>query len=315
MACTEPPRRQETRVPDLCNSNLEILHGKFKRLGVAIQQQHEPHPVAPCVPTQLSQVVLNVLVNAFQAIEAAHRSDGRIDIRTQRLGNEFMVEIRDNGIKPEHLPRLFDPFFTTKDVGEGTGVGPVDFASHYFRARRPRRRRVESWRSDLFSRIPAQERKTLTSNDVSKKGRPWAMARKHALLVVDDEKDVGDSVDAIVRREFNVLTARSAEEGLKLMRDNEVHIIMTDQRMPKVTGVELLRSIRAGHPQAIRMLSTDYTDIDSVIAAIDQGHIFAFLKKPWQPDDLENAVREAAAEYERLVENVVAQVFRLPYVV
>lgn len=141
------------------------------------------------------------------------------------------------------------------------------------------------------------------------------MARKHALLVVDDEKDVGDSVDAIVRREFNVLTARSAEEGLKLMRDNEVHIIMTDQRMPKVTGVELLRSIRAGHPQAIRMLSTDYTDIDSVIAAIDQGHIFAFLKKPWQPDDLENAVREAAAEYERLVENVVAQVFRLPYVV
>ena len=125
---------------------------------------------------------------------------------------------------------------------------------------------------------------------------------KHTLLVVDDEMDVCDSVHDLLRREFRVLKARSAEEGLKLMRENEVHIIMTDQRMPKVTGVELLKSIRAGHPQAIRMLFTGYADIDSVIAAINQGHIFKFLKKPWQPEDLEQAVREAAAEYERLVE-------------
>jgi DNA-binding NtrC family response regulator len=129
-----------------------------------------------------------------------------------------------------------------------------------------------------------------------------ATTKKHTLLVVDDEADVGDSVQALLRREFNVLRARSAEEGLKLMRDNVVHIIMTDQRMPKVTGVELLKSIRAGHPQAIRMLFTGYSDLDSVISAINQGHIFRFLKKPWQPEDLEEAVREAAAEYDRLVE-------------
>lgn len=129
------------------------------------------------------------------------------------------------------------------------------------------------------------------------------MNPKHTLLVVDDEPDVCDSVHDLLRREFNVLKAKSADEGLKLMRDNEVHIIMTDQRMPKVTGVELLRSIRAGHPQAIRMLFTGYADLDSVIAAINQGHIFKFLKKPWKPDELEQAVREAAAEYERLVES------------
>ncbi len=128
-------------------------------------------------------------------------------------------------------------------------------------------------------------------------------AKRHTLLVVDDEIDVCDSVHDLLRREFHVLKARSAEEGLKLMRDNEVHIIMTDQRMPKVSGVELLKSIRAGHPQAIRMLFTGYADLDSVIAAINQGHIFRFLKKPWQPDELEEAVREAAGEYERLVEH------------
>src|SRR5689334_6545687 len=111
--------------------------------------------------------------------------------------------------------------------------------------------------------------------------------KKHTLLVVDDEMDVGDSVHDLLRREFNVLRARSAEEGLELMRQNEVHIIMTDQRMPKVSGVELLKSIRSGHPQAIRMLFTGYADLDAVIAAINYGHIFKFLKKPWQPEDLE----------------------------
>src|SRR6516165_4684368 len=127
-------------------------------------------------------------------------------------------------------------------------------------------------------------------------------AKKHTLLVVDDEKDLIDSVHDLLRSEFNVLKARSAEEGLKMMRENEVHIIMTDQRMPKVSGVELLRSIRTGHPQAIRMLFTGYADLDAVIAAINQGHIFRFLKKPWQPEELEFAVRDAAAEYDRLVE-------------
>src|SRR5208282_2330700 len=124
-------------------------------------------------------------------------------------------------------------------------------------------------------------------------------AKRHTLLVVDDEIDVCDSVHDLLRREFHVLKARSAEEGLKLMRDNEVHIIMTDQRMPKVSGVELLKSIRTGHPQAVRMLFTGYADLDSVIAAINQGHVFRFLKKPWQPEELEHAVREAAREYDR----------------
>src|SRR5438128_1227798 len=109
---------------------------------------------------------------------------------------------------------------------------------------------------------------------------------KHTLLVVDDEVDVCDSVHDLLRRDFRVLRARNAEEGFKLLRENEVHIIMTDQRMPKVTGVELLSRVRTGHPQAVRMLFTGYADLDSIIAAINQGHIFKFLKKPWAPEDL-----------------------------
>jgi response regulator RpfG family c-di-GMP phosphodiesterase len=127
-------------------------------------------------------------------------------------------------------------------------------------------------------------------------------ATKHTLLVVDDEPDVCDSVHDLLRREFRVLKARSAAEGYKLMEANEVHIIMTDQRMPHVTGVELLSQIRVGHPTAVRMLFTGYADLDSIIQAINQGHIYQFLKKPWKPEELEAAVREAAIEYDRLVQ-------------
>jgi response regulator RpfG family c-di-GMP phosphodiesterase len=126
--------------------------------------------------------------------------------------------------------------------------------------------------------------------------------RKYTLLVVDDEADVCDSVHDLLRREFRVLRARSADEGYRLMQEQEVHIIMTDQRMPQISGVELLSKIRQGHPRAIRLLFTGYADLESIIAAINQGHVYQFLKKPWRPEELEAAVREAAAEYERLVE-------------
>lgn len=125
MARADTPRRQDTRIPDLVNSSLEILHGKFKGLGVVVDQRHDAQLVVSCVPTQLSQVVLNLLVNAFQAIEACKRQNGRIEVRTERRGTELLLEIKDNGsgINAEHMARLFDPFFTTKDVGEGTGLG------------------------------------------------------------------------------------------------------------------------------------------------------------------------------------------------
>ena len=97
-----------------------------------------------------------------------------------------------------------------------------------------------------------------------------------------------------------MLKANSAEEGYRLMQQEEVHIVMSDQRMPQITGVELLAKVKSKYPQAMRMLFTGFADLESIIAAINQGHIFGFLKKPWQPEALESAVRQAAAEYDRL---------------
>ena len=123
---------------------------------------------------------------------------------------------------------------------------------------------------------------------------------KHCLLIVDDEPNVCDSVHDLLRREFRVLKAHSAQEGFRLMQEEEVHIVMSDQRMPQISGVELLTGVKARHPQAIRMLFTGFAELESVIAAVNQGHIFQFVRKPWQPEELLLAVRQAAAEYERL---------------
>ncbi len=124
---------------------------------------------------------------------------------------------------------------------------------------------------------------------------------KYTLLIVDDEPDVCDSVHDLLRREFRVLKAHSGVEGYRIMQEEEVHIIMTDQRMPQVSGVELLTRIKAKNPQAVRMLFTGYADLESIIAAINQGHVYQFLKKPWEPEELLEAVRQAAIEYERLI--------------
>jgi len=125
---------------------------------------------------------------------------------------------------------------------------------------------------------------------------------KHCLLVVDDEQGVCDSVHDLLRRELNVIKARNADEAYRILGENAVHVIMTDQRMPKVSGVEMLANVRVRHPHAIRILFTGYADVEAVIAAFNQGRVFRFLRKPWQPEEIEGAVREAVAEYDRLVE-------------
>lgn len=125
FARTDAPDQQLVHIPDLIQSSLEILHGRFRQSGIAVEQDHAADPRVTCVQTQLSQVILNLLVNAFQAVESYRKKGGRVSIRTRRQGPEMLIEVEDNGpgIKPEHLARLFDPFFTTKEVGEGTGLG------------------------------------------------------------------------------------------------------------------------------------------------------------------------------------------------
>jgi PAS domain S-box-containing protein len=125
LARTDAPRRQDTHIPDLVETALEIVRGRLRRSAIEVVQEHDPLPRAACVSSQISQVLLNLLVNAIQAIEATGRKSGNITVSTRRFDKELLIQVADNGcgVQPNDLPRIFDPFFTTKDVGEGTGLG------------------------------------------------------------------------------------------------------------------------------------------------------------------------------------------------
>src|SRR5215203_3298794 len=125
---------------------------------------------------------------------------------------------------------------------------------------------------------------------------------RHTILVVDDEPNVVKSVQDLLRYDYRVLGATSAEEGLKIMEENEVHCVMTDQRMPETTGVEFLTHVRGEHPDAMRLLFTGYADIRAVIEAINQGNVFRYITKPWDPDELEAVIRQACERYDLIVE-------------
>ncbi|WP_162006611.1 response regulator [Roseimaritima sediminicola] len=126
------------------------------------------------------------------------------------------------------------------------------------------------------------------------------MSKTHSVLIVDDEPDVLFSLTGLLRRDFNVHTAASGKEALAIMREHSINVIMTDQRMPSMTGSELMEMVRNDHPDAIRIIFTGYADTRAVVDAINRGELYRYITKPWDPDDLLEVLRDAAARYDAL---------------
>ena len=110
------------------------------------------------------------------------------------------------------------------------------------------------------------------------------------VLYIDDESNNVTSFRAAFRRVFNIFTAESAEEGRKVLETETIHVILSDQRMPKMTGIEFFKSILETHPDPIRILITGYTDINAVIDAINVGQVYKYLATPWIEEEVRNTV-------------------------
>ncbi len=128
------------------------------------------------------------------------------------------------------------------------------------------------------------------------------MKRRHTLLIVDDEVDVLESLRHQFHRAYRVLTAATGKAAIDLLNENEVHLILSDQRMPGMSGDVFLSHARRIQPDAIRMLFTGYADIQAVINAVNEGHIFRYILKPWDTNELEGIIRQAAEKYTLLSE-------------
>lgn len=125
---------------------------------------------------------------------------------------------------------------------------------------------------------------------------------KITVLYVDDEQNNLISFKAAFRIKYNVLTAISGEEAIKILRNNIINIIITDQRMPNMTGVEFLESIIGEYPDPIRILLTGYADMNAVIDAINKGKIFHYLTKPWNEEELDITINRAYDIYKQKID-------------
>jgi C4-dicarboxylate-specific signal transduction histidine kinase len=117
------------------------------------------------------------------------------------------------------------------------------------------------------------------------------------VLIVDDEEGNLIVCEAVCGETFDLITAANADAALELMRQHEVGVIVADQRMPGMNGVELLERVRNEYPDTVRLLMTAYTDMPAAIDSINRGHVRRYLKKPWKPEELKADIQEALDWY------------------
>ena len=123
------------------------------------------------------------------------------------------------------------------------------------------------------------------------------MENRISVLYVDDEVNNLQAFKANFRKDYEIFIAESAAEGIKTLKENKIHIIMSDQRMPNMTGVEFLGSIINEYPDPIRMLITGYSDIAAVIDAINIGKVYNYITKPWSEKELKVIIEHAFEVY------------------
>lgn len=126
-----------------------------------------------------------------------------------------------------------------------------------------------------------------------------------AILCVDDEKNLLTSLKRLFRKEdYNVHTAESGPEGLELLKGHPVQVVLTDQRMPGMTGVEFLQKVKDMYPDTIRVVLSGYADAYMIVDSINEGEVYRFLGKPWNDDELKAVIRQCFERYDMLKQNI-----------
>ena len=122
------------------------------------------------------------------------------------------------------------------------------------------------------------------------------------VLYIDDEENNLQAFRASFRRQYEIYTALSAAEGLLILQNVDVHVVIADQKMPNTTGVEFFKSIVETHPDPIRILLTGYTDIEALADAINHGDIYRYITKPWNDLELHNSIKNAYDAYKAKID-------------
>jgi len=120
-------------------------------------------------------------------------------------------------------------------------------------------------------------------------------AKKARILFVDDEERVLSALRSIFRTQYHVFTATNGPQALAFVKRFHPNVVVSDQRMPEMTGVDLLRQVREVAPESVSMLITGYSDLSAIVGSINEGEVFRFISKPWNQQELQQAVSDAVA--------------------
>jgi two-component system response regulator HupR/HoxA len=123
------------------------------------------------------------------------------------------------------------------------------------------------------------------------------------ILAVDDEQSSLNAIYRTLRREYDVILSLNGQSALEVLKNQKIAVILGDQRMPEMTGVQFFKKSLDIQPDATRILITGYSDIEAIIQAINDGQVFYYINKPWEPDDLRIIIRRAAEQYQLIHEN------------
>jgi len=120
----------------------------------------------------------------------------------------------------------------------------------------------------------------------------------YKIIVVDDEPANLRLLERLFRHDYEVIAAESGEEALRLLSDHDAALVITDQRMPNMTGVELLKRTADIRPQMVRIILTGYTDVETLVEAINSGLVYKYVTKPWNNEELRLTVNRALEHFE-----------------
>jgi len=121
------------------------------------------------------------------------------------------------------------------------------------------------------------------------------MAEHANILFVDDEERVLRSLSVLFRGKYNIHTASSGDQAIDIVKNNNIHVIISDQRMPEMLGVDVLKKVKEISPNTMRLLLTGYSDLDAIVRSVNDGEVFRYINKPWDNNDLKHAVEMAAS--------------------
>jgi two-component system response regulator HupR/HoxA len=134
--------------------------------------------------------------------------------------------------------------------------------------------------------------------------RPEGAVRSYGILIVDDEEAILESLELTLQDEYRVFTASSGEDGLEILDHEEIALVISDHVMPGMSGVEFFEHATRRNPLAIRMMLSGYADLSALTRAINDGQIYRYIPKPWEPDDLRINVRRALEAYALMIDNM-----------